>query len=243
MLDCKNAFNKVVILHFPKFPTSHLDHPAGSSPSTITQSLKMPSLQLISDLPGHADPAWALTFNPSRPLLASCSTDRTVRLYSYTLPSPTTSSDSSQIFPSADSPKPRVEYLSTISTQHKKSIRSISWAPSGSTLATGSFDSTVGIWEEVDEDARAEGEDGQEGVFKPNKSSEMDVDGGDNSETRESEWECVTTLEGHESECKSVGYSSDGALLASCSRDRSVWVWEGVSAYSWTPSWRMIKRS
>ena len=158
------------------------------------------SLKYVADLPGHTDPAWAVAFNPTRPILASCSTDRTVRLYQYHL----------------ESNPPRVEYLKTISTQHTKSVRSISWAPSGKTLATGSFDSSVAVWEEVDPDQDQEDGEG-EGVYKPN--------GGGG----EKEWECVTTLEGHESECKSVAFSNDGALLASCSRDKSVWVWEGES--------------
>ncbi|KAJ6516272.1 WD40-repeat-containing domain protein [Mycena sanguinolenta] len=144
----------------------------------------------IQELPGHQDRAWSVAWNPAKPLVSSCSADKTVRIYKYAA---TTSSFA-----------PTFSHIATIPTGHTKTVRSIAWAPSGNTLATASFDSNIGIWEQE------ESEDG---------------------EGRKGEWECASLLEGHETECKSVAYSSSGTLLASCSRDKTVWIWEGDAVH------------
>lgn len=133
----------------------------------------MHRIKHIQTLSGHTDRIWNLSLHPTLPLLASSSSDKTVKIWS----------------------TQNGHCIATLEGGHQRSIRFVAWRPHENlVLATASFDGTVGVWEPESED--------------------------------KSEWECVATLEGHENEVKSVAWSSDGSLLATCSRDRSVWIWE-----------------
>lgn len=189
------------------------------------------SISKIAELPGHTDrgkstdfqlnsvldpthpryhlpfPAWHISWSPSTPILASCSSDKSVRLYNY--------NKNSSPSPSPPSPY-SFQYQSSIPTSHQRTVRSLAFSPTGATLATASFDSTVGIWQQTDEAGVDDGE--------------LSGDGAGGGGRADGEWEAVDPLEGHESECKSAEWSFDGRLLASCSRDKSVWIWEGKRA-------------
>ncbi|EDO16784.1 hypothetical protein Kpol_526p37 [Vanderwaltozyma polyspora DSM 70294] len=92
-------------------------------------------------------------------------------------------------------------------SSHKKTVRSVAWRPHSTILAAGSFDSTVSIWAKDENDGDA---DGDGGVDDPSSFS----------------MELLAVIEGHENEVKSVAWSKDGYFLATCSRDKSVWIWE-----------------
>ncbi|KAL5334061.1 putative cytosolic iron-sulfur protein assembly protein 1 [Aspergillus crustosus] len=164
------------------------------------------TLTLLSDLtPPSLERTWLTAPHPTLPLVATCSSDKTVRVYSLT----------------------NFRLLSTISGGHKRSVRTCAWKPnvSGeSVLATGSFDATVGIWRRWDnyEETVAAEKGIVDTVYQKDKDSGVEDDDDDE------EWRFAVLLDGHDSEVKSVSWSASGMLLATCSRDKSIWIWEDL---------------
>lgn len=97
----------------------------------------------------------------------------------------------------------------------------MSWKPGvkgQSVLATGSFDSSAGIWRH-EEDGNLEDDFTNRRI-----GGGEDSDGREDGDDDEYQFSCI--LDGHESEIKSLSWSPSGQYLATCSRDKSVWIWE-----------------
>lgn len=165
----------------------------------------MPSIKPLATLtPPSNTRTWMSTPHPHLPIVATACSDKTVRVYSLKT----------------------FKQESTISGGHKRSIRSCAWKPNSlgeSVLATGSFDASAGIWRRWEE---------QSGALKPPE--EIDFTGGlsggseeqEQADEDEDEWRFAVILDGHDSEIKCLTFSPTSPLLATCSRDKSVWIWE-----------------
>ncbi|TVY33397.1 putative cytosolic iron-sulfur protein assembly protein [Lachnellula occidentalis] len=165
----------------------------------MTSPTKVRILPLADFKPAASSRAWVSIPNPNNlPLLATASSDKTARVYSlknFTL-------------------------HSTLEGGHSRSVRSVAWKPAvGSSgvlsIATGSFDATMGIWRRSEEEASGGG-------------VEVEISELGEEKDEEADWEFAIVLEGHDSEVKNVAYSPSGQWLASCSRDKSVWIWEDI---------------
>ncbi|KAK0385601.1 hypothetical protein NLU13_6778 [Sarocladium strictum] len=130
---------------------------------------------------------------------------------------------------------------STLTGGHSRSVRSVAWKPglpSGKLcLVTGSFDSTAGIWRYEGEDTEAEGGKGMEVEITAKGVKGGDEDG---SDAGDKDWEFTLVLEGHDSEIKSCAFSPAGSHLATCSRDKSLWIWEDIGATEADDEWETI---
>ncbi|PMD27244.1 putative cytosolic iron-sulfur protein assembly protein 1 [Hyaloscypha hepaticicola] len=180
-------------------------------------------LPLAEFKPAAASRAWVSIPNPNGlPLIATATSDKTVRVYSLR----------------------NFALHSKLEGGHSRSVRSAAWKPAVKntgilSIATGSFDATMGIWrrresrfadseekeihaEQAGDDDAFEVEITSDGAAKPAPRIQND-----DSDT-DDEWEFAIVLEGHDSEVKNVAYSPSGQWLASCSRDKSIWIWEEI---------------
>lgn len=93
-----------------------------------------------------------------------------------------------------------------MSDRHHRTLRSLSWNANGELLAVASFDATTSLWREVPQQDREQG-----GL----------------------NFECVRVVEGHENEVKAAAFSPSGNFLATCSRDKSVYIHEYDNDYEY----------
>lgn len=123
---------------------------------------------------------------------------------------------------------------SSLTGGHTRSVRSAAWKPNLGPqklcLVTGSFDSTAGLW-------RWEGPSDSGPALETEVTRDADSD---REEEEEKEWEFTLVLEGHDSEVKSVVFSPTGQYLATCSRDKSVWIWEDVGVTEADDEWETV---
>lgn len=83
---------------------------------------------------------------------------------------------------------------------HSRTLRSLTWSPDGKIAAVSSFDATVSLWKE----GAGENEEPSGGL----------------------QFQCVGIVKGHENEVKDAAFSPTGEYFATCSRDKSVWIYE-----------------
>lgn len=181
-----------------------------------------PALKVIATLSGHEKEVWGCHWcvepSTNRIRLATCSADRTVRIWGERDTKPWCC-------------------LQTLDGQHTKAIRAVCWSPTGRELACAGFDSKVSIWKIDDigelvikaeleghaneiksvawtEDARllcTSGRDKQVWIWEADDDDDHDV---------------VAVLNGHTQDVKMARWQpGETQTIASCSYDNTIIIW------------------
>jgi len=188
-----------------------------SSPAEKASTLDPLATLSPSNLTGS--PAWSASFSIDGKYLAVCfgNPDTHVKVWEHKIIHPDTNKPTaSSASAVAKEEKMEWELIATIREDLTRTVRAVAFAPTSSTLsvpilATASFDGKVMIWEH----------------YPDNNDDDHDYDNNDdNLEENSSYFEPIAQLEGHENEIKCLAWNATGSLLASCGRDKTIWIWE-----------------
>ena len=138
-----------------------------------------------------------------------------------------------------------LQELCTLRGHTEDRVWHVSWSPKGTHLASCGEDKVVLIWASSTSDWEEKGsihvvatlEDAQTRTIRccewsPSSkhiacaSFDGTVVVWEALNRQKTRWDQVAVLEGHENEVKSVAWSRSGQWLATCGRDKKVWVWE-----------------
>lgn len=206
-------------------------------------------LSLRSTLKGHADVILRLSWAPRGDLLASCSVDRTVRIWDLATGAVlrTLTGHSEGINQAAWSPDR--EMIATASFDrtikiwdvqsggllrtllgHEDDVPGLDWSPDGALLASASMDRTVRLWDpHTGSELRKVGLAHRGGTFRVRwspRDGRLATCGGDRTiHVWDATLAPVSSLKGHTGAVIDITWSPDGTILASASRDDSVGIW------------------
>jgi cytosolic iron-sulfur protein assembly protein CIAO1 len=190
--------------------------------------------RLVACLCEHTEPVWGAAWSPGRRLLATCSGDRTVRVW-------------------APQSLTKWDCVAVLDEFVTRTVRQVAWSPSGDLLAATSFDGDTAVWKceggapcssaandrgDVRFEALAtlKGHENEvKGVAWSQDGVHLATSGRDKNVwvwemTSEGDFECLEVLSGHSQDVKAVRWvpsPSTGALrVVSCSYDNTCRLWE-----------------
>ncbi|XP_022698034.1 probable cytosolic iron-sulfur protein assembly protein CIAO1 [Varroa jacobsoni] len=189
----------------------------------------MMHVQLVASLSGHADSVWCCVWSPDGRTLATCGTDKAIRLWSN--PALEKGQDQKEDARTTDG---GWKCVTILSDGHSRTVRRVAWSPCGQMLASCSFDGTVCIWTlkegEFECTITLEGHENEvkavefssSGRYLATCSRDKTVWIWERDPNSDDEYECVSVQSCHTQDVKCVRWHPSEDLLASASYDNSI---------------------